>query len=134
MTTKKGAISEFIQKYYLHFNAAALVDAAKAYEAQLEDNAKMLVSLAGAMSTAELGKIFAEMIRQDKVHIVSCTGANLEEDIMNLVAHSHYKRVPEYRDLTPQQEWELLEKGLNFLSSLIFIFLINYNIYIFFIT
>lgn len=109
----KGKISQFIEKYYLHFNAASLVDAAKAYEKQLENGSKMLVSLAGAMSTAELGKIFAEMIRQDKVHIISCTGANLEEDIMNLVAHSHYKRIPDYRDLTPQQEWDLLEKGLN---------------------
>src|SRR5690625_1548651 len=112
MTTNKGAISQFIEKYYLHFNAAALVDAAKAYEAQLENGAKMLVSLAGAMSTAEIGKIFAEMIRQDKVQIISCTGANLEEDIMNLVAHSHYKRVPHYRDLTPQDEWDLLQQGL----------------------
>jgi len=109
----KGPISQFVEKYYLHFNAAALVDAAKAYEKQLEDGAKMMVTLAGAMSTAELGKIFAEMIRKDKVQIISCTGANLEEDIMNLVAHSHYERVPNYRDLTPQQEWDLLEKGLN---------------------
>ena len=109
----KGAISQFIEKYYLHFNAAALVDAAKAYEKQLQDGAKMMVTLAGAMSTAELGKIFAEMIRRDKVQIISCTGANLEEDIMNLVAHSHYERVPNYRDLTPQQEWDLLERGLN---------------------
>jgi len=77
----KGAISNFIEKYYLHFNAAALVDAAKGYEAQLAGGSKMLVSLAGAMSTAEIGKIFSEMIRQDKVQIVSCTGANLEEDI-----------------------------------------------------
>ena len=73
----------------------------------------MLVSLAGAMSTAELGKSLAEMIRQDKVHIISCTGANLEEDIMNLVAHEHYKRVPNYRDLTPIEEKALLDKGLN---------------------
>ena len=73
----------------------------------------MLVSLAGAMSTAELGKSLAEMIRQDKVHIISCTGANLEEDIMNLVAHEHYKRVPNYRDLTPTEEKALLDKGLN---------------------
>jgi deoxyhypusine synthase len=109
----KGPISQFIEKYYLHFNSAALVDAAKAYEKQLEDGAKMMVTLAGAMSTAELGKIFAEMIRKDKVQIISCTGANLEEDIMNLVAHSHYERVPNYRDLTPQQEWDLLERGLN---------------------
>ncbi|WP_224482739.1 deoxyhypusine synthase family protein [Robertkochia aurantiaca] len=109
----KGAISEFIQKYFLHFNAATVVDAAKAYEQQLDSGAKMMITLAGAMSTGELGKILAEMIRQDKVQIISCTGANLEEDIMNLVAHSHYKRVPNYRDLTPQDEWELLEKGLN---------------------
>lgn len=112
MSTNKP-ISDFIQKYFLHFNAAALVDAAKGYEDQLNNGAKMLVSLAGAMSTAELGKIFAEMIRQDKLHIISCTGANLEEDLMNLVAHTHYKRVPNYRDLTPQDEWDLLEKGLN---------------------
>lgn len=106
-------ISSFIENHYKHFNAAALVDAAKGYKKHLTEGKKMLVSLAGAMSTAELGKSFAEMIREDKVQIISCTGANLEEDIMNLVAHSHYKRVPEYRDLTPQQEWALLEKGLN---------------------
>ena len=111
--TTKGPISKFITHYYRHFNAASLVDAAKGYEDQLTRGSKMLVSLAGAMSTAELGRIFAEMIRQDKVQIISCTGANLEEDLMNLVAHSHYKRVPNYRDLTPQDEWALLEKGLN---------------------
>jgi deoxyhypusine synthase len=73
----------------------------------------MLISLAGAMSTAELGISLAEMIRQEKVHIISCTGANLEEDIMNLVAHNSYERVPNYRDLTPKDEWNLLERGLN---------------------
>ena len=113
MTNKKGPLSEFIETHFLHFNAAALVDASKAYASQLNGGGKMLVSLAGAMSTAELGKIFAEIIRQEKVHIVSCTGANLEEDVMNLVAHSHYKRIPNYRDLSPQDEWELLEQGLN---------------------
>ena len=109
----KGAVSEFILEHYKHFNAAALVDAARGYEAHLKNGKKMLVSLAGAMSTAELGKSFAEMIRQDKVQIISCTGANLEEDLMNLVAHSHYERVPNYRDLTPKEEWDLLERGLN---------------------
>ena len=109
----KGNISSFMLEHFKHFNAAALVDAAKGYEQHLADDKKMLVSLAGAMSTAELGKSFAEMIRQDKVQIISCTGANLEEDLMNLVAHSHYKRVPNYRDLSPQEEWDLLEKGLN---------------------
>jgi len=111
--TNKGTVSSFIEDYFLHFNSATLVDASKAYKNQLANGSKMLVSLAGAMSTAEIGKLFAELIRQNKVHIISCTGANLEEDIMNLVAHSHYKRVPNYRDLTPQDEWELLLKGLN---------------------
>lgn len=100
-------------EHFKHFNAAALVDAARGYEKHLSEDKKMLISLAGAMSTAELGKSLAEMIRQDKVHIISCTGANLEEDVMNLVAHSHYKRVPDYRDLTREQEWNLLQSGLN---------------------
>jgi deoxyhypusine synthase len=111
MTNKP--ITDFILHHYRHFNAAALVDAAKGYVAHLDEGGKMMITLAGAMSTAELGLSLAEMIRQDKVSIISCTGANLEEDIMNLVAHSHYKRVPNYRDLSPQDEWELLENHYN---------------------
>jgi deoxyhypusine synthase len=102
-----------MERNYLHFNAAAMMDAAKGYETHLDEGGKMMITLAGAMSTAELGISLAEMIRQDKVAIISCTGANLEEDIMNLVAHSHYKRVPNYRDLSPQDEWDLLENHYN---------------------
>jgi deoxyhypusine synthase len=108
-----GPVSKFLETNYRHFNAAALVDAAKGYVTHLDEGGKMMVTLAGAMSTAELGISLAEMIRQDKVSIISCTGANLEEDIMNLVAHSHYKRVPNYRDLSPQDEWDLLENHYN---------------------
>jgi deoxyhypusine synthase len=111
--SNKGKISEFMLEHFKHFNSAAMVDAAKGYEKQLASGNKMMITLAGAMSTAELGKSLAEMIRKDKVQIISCTGANLEEDIMNLVAHSHYKRVPDYRDLSPMDERELLDKGLN---------------------
>ncbi len=113
MAIQRNTISRFIEENFLHFNAAALVDAAKGYETHLAEGGKMMITLAGAMSTAELGKTLAEMIRQDKVQIISCTGANLEEDIMNLVAHTHYKRVPHYRDLSPQDEWALLEDGFN---------------------
>ncbi len=109
----EGPISQFITKHFLHFNSAALVDAAKAYEAHMNGGGKMMVTLAGAMSTAELGISLAEMIRRDKVQIITCTGANLEEDLMNLVAHSHYKRVPDYRQLSPQQEQELLDQHYN---------------------
>jgi len=73
----------------------------------------MLVTLAGAMSTAELGISLAEMIRQGKVTGISCTGANLEEDIFNLVAHDHYERVPHYRELTAAEEQKLLERHMN---------------------
>jgi deoxyhypusine synthase len=104
---------DFVSRHFKHFNAAALEDAARGYEAHLVAGGKMMVTLAGAMSTAELGRSLAEMIRQDKVAIISCTGANLEEDIMNLVAHSHYERVPHYRDLTAADEQALLDRGLN---------------------
>ena len=106
-------IKKFITEHFRHFNSAALLDAARAYEKHLEEGKKMMITLAGAMSTAELGISLAEMIRRDKVHIISCTGANLEEDVMNLVANSQYKRVPNYRDLSPEQEWELMKQGFN---------------------
>ena len=109
----KGKVSQFLIEHFKHFNAASLVDAAKAYEQQIESGNKMMVTLAGAMSTAELGKSLAEMIRQDKVQIITCTGANLEEDVFNLVAHNHYKRVPNYRDLSPSDEMELLNNHYN---------------------
>lgn len=106
-------ITDFIKHHYRHFNAAALIDAAEGYKVHLEKGGKMFMTLAGAMSTAELGLSLAEMIRQDKVHAITCTGANLEEDLFNLVAHDHYERIPNYRDLTPEQEDVLLSKHLN---------------------
>jgi deoxyhypusine synthase len=106
-------LSEFLEKHFKHFNSRETLAAAKAYKQHIENGNKMMVTLAGAMSTAELGIILAEMIRQDKVHAISCTGANLEEDLFNLVAHNHYKVIPNYRDLTPQEEDELLEQHLN---------------------
>ncbi len=106
-------VSDFLRHHYRHFNAAALIDAANDYTAHLEKGGKMLVTLAGAMSTAELGLSLAEMIRRDKVHAISCTGANLEEDLFNMVAHNHYVRVPGYRDLGPADEQALLERHLN---------------------
>ena len=108
-----SAVRAFIKHHYRHFNAAALIDAAEGYVRFIDQGGRMLVALAGAMSTAELGLSLAEMIRQGKVHAISCTGANLEEDIYNLVAHEYYVRVPNYRDLTPEDEHELLSRHLN---------------------
>lgn len=111
--TQTGTISRFIDKQFLHFNAKCLAEAAEGWKLQLEQNNKMLVTLAGAMSTAEIGILLAEMIRQDKVHAICCTGANLEEDVFNLVAHDHYKRIPNWRSLTAEDEIELAAQGLN---------------------
>jgi deoxyhypusine synthase len=106
-------ITDFINLHFRHFNAAALKDAAYGYRNHLHEGGKMFVTLAGAMSTAEIGLSLAQMIREDKVHAICCTGANLEEDIFNLVAHDYYERVPNYRDLTPQDEQQLLERHMN---------------------
>ena len=108
-----SSITSFIKHHYRHFNAAALVDAANAYNELLASGGKMFVTIGGAMSTAELGLSLAEMIRQDKIHGICCTGANLEEDVFNLVAHDFYERVPHYRDLTPADEGKLLARHMN---------------------
>jgi deoxyhypusine synthase len=106
-------VAEFVRRNFRHFNAATVVDAADGWRALIDDGGNMLVTLAGAMSTAELGVSLAEMIRRDKVHAICCTGANLEEDLFNLVAHEHYVRVPHYRDLSPADEEALLDRNLN---------------------
>ncbi len=108
-----GPISQFIRQHYRHFNAATLVDAADGYVKLLDKGGRMFLAMGGAMSTAELGISLAEMIRQEKIHGISCTGANLEEDLYNLVAHDYYERIPNYRDLTSQQEKDLLDRKLN---------------------
>src|SRR6187402_2475277 len=108
-----GPISQFVDRHYRHFNAAAVKDAAEGWTRHLDRGGVMFLTLAGAMSTAELGISLAEMIRAGKIHAICCTGANLEEDIFNLVAHSHYERLPHYRDLTPGDEQQLLERHLN---------------------
>jgi deoxyhypusine synthase len=106
-------IRSFIDHHYRHFNAASVREAAQAYQQHLERGDRMLLAMAGAMSTAELGLSLAQMIRQDKVHAICCTGANLEEDIFNLVAHDHYQRIANWRNLTPEQEKQLEHQGLN---------------------
>lgn len=106
-------LSTFLENHFLHFNANQLLRAAQGYRQHLDRGGKMFVTLAGAMSTAELGKSLAEMIRQNKVHGICCTGANLEEDIFNLVAHDYYKKLPNYRELSAADEKELLNQHLN---------------------
>ena len=106
-------ITSFVKHHFRHFNAATLVDAAEAWNTLLAGGGRMFLTMAGAMSTAELGLSLAEMIRQGKVHAITCTGANLEEDVFNLVAHDHYVRIPHYRELSPAEETALHARHLN---------------------
>ena len=108
-----AAISRFMETHCRHFTARETLDTAKAWNDLLEKGGKMFLTMAGAMSTCELGISLAEMIRQDKVHAISCTAANLEEDLFNLFNHNEYKMVPEYRDLSPEAEKKLYEAGFN---------------------
>lgn len=106
-------ISDFMERNFKHFNARELLAAAKAYKKFVEEKGKMMITIAGALSTAEIGISLAEMIRQNKVHAISCTGANLEEDIFNLVAHNHYQKIPHYRYLSQKDDYDLFLKSFN---------------------
>jgi deoxyhypusine synthase len=108
-----GAIRDFMDEHYLHFNAREVVDAARAYEAHVDAGGKMLVAMAGAMSTGEFGIILSRMIRAGKVHAISCTGANLEEDVFNLLANSEYEIVESWRELSSADDKTLYDRGMN---------------------
>lgn len=107
------SVSGFLKHNFRHFNAATLVEAAEGWNRHLDEGGRMLLTLAGAMSTAEIGLSLAEMIRGNKVHAISCTGANLEEDVFNLVAHDSYERVPNWRALSAEDEAALLDRHMN---------------------
>lgn len=108
-------VSDFLNQHFKHFNSRELVAAAKSYREFVSEkhSGKMMVTLAGAMSTGEIGLSLAEMIRRDKVHAITCTAANLEEDLFNLIAHDEYKIVEDWRALSVQDEIQLRDQGFN---------------------
>ena len=108
-----STVREFMDYHYLHYNSREVINAARAYEKHLAKGGKMLVSLAGAMSTARIGRILGRAIREGMVHAISCTGANLEEDVFNLVAANDYKIIDDWRGLRAEDEKALYEQGYN---------------------
>src|SRR5688572_25833477 len=107
------SIKTFLESNFRHFNARTIILAAEEYIKQINNNNKFIITMAGAMSTAEIGISLAEMIRKDKVHLICCTAANLEEDIFNLVAHKEYKHIENWRALTSKDEEDLYQDGFN---------------------
>jgi len=108
-----GQLRAFMRRHYTNFNSRETLAAAQAYEDHLADGGKMMVTLSGAMSTAGVGRVLARMIRQDKVHAITCTGANLEEDIFLLLAGNEYEWCPQWRALSAEDEQRLYERGMN---------------------
>ena len=108
-----GQLRAFMQRHYTNFNSRETLAAAQGYEAHLDAGGKMMVTLSGAMSTAGIGRVLARMIREDKVHAITCTGANLEEDIFLLLAGKEYEWCTNWRALTAEDEQALLDRGMN---------------------
>jgi|TARA_B110000881_G_C18594537_1_gene530355 deoxyhypusine synthase len=106
-------IKKFIFDNYKHFNAGVLSECSESLRRFLDDKGRMIITLAGAMSTAEIGRTLAPAIRSQKIHAICCTGANLEEDLFNLVAHSKYQKIPNWREMTAEDDAILREKGMN---------------------
>ena len=107
------AIRDFIKRHYHHFNAGALADCAESLNEFLENDGRLIITLAGAMSTAGIGRSLAPAIRAQRIHAICCTGANLEEDLFRLVASSSYEKVEDWRDLTAESDADLAERGMN---------------------
>src|SRR5713226_6794042 len=105
-----GPIAKFIRRNYHSYNAKYVKNATYAYKHLLDSGGKMFLSLAGAMSTARLGISLAEMIRKGFISGLSVTGANLEEDVFNLVGRRDYEDIPDYKDTTPEDDEKLRKK------------------------
>ena len=122
-TDTKGSLSEhvkkssapvtkFASKTLNHLNGGSTLEAALWLKNHIKNGGKVVVTLAGALSSFQVGVMLAELIRKNKVHLISATGANHEESYYRYVAHSHYAYIPRYTELTPEQEAELRDAGL----------------------
>lgn len=108
----KHPVSDFAEATLRHCNGGATLQAALWLKEHLDNGGKLVITLAGALSSFQVGILLAELIRKDKVHLISATAANHEESYYRYVAHSHYAYIPRYTELTPEQEAELRDAGL----------------------
>jgi deoxyhypusine synthase len=108
---RRDPVVAFAERTLNHCNGGATLEAALWLREHLKRGGKLVVTIAGALSSFQVGVMLAELIRQDKVHLVSATGANHEESYYRYVAHSHYASIPRYTELTAAQEAELRDAG-----------------------
>ncbi|WNZ63909.1 deoxyhypusine synthase family protein [Myxococcus sp. MxC21-1] len=112
MSSSELPVLKFILTNYKNFNARATRDALLSYWEHVSNGGRMFWSVAGAMSSAQLGITLAPAIRAGLIHGLSVTGANIEESLFRLVAHTGYKDFPEYRYFTKQDDTRILEQRM----------------------
>lgn len=105
-------VLEFVLGNYKNFNARVTRDALIAYWKHLQAGGKMFWTLAGAMSSAQLGITLAPAIREGIIHGISSTGANLEESLFRLVANNSYQDFPEYRYFSKSDDTRILNERM----------------------
>ena len=66
------SVRDFIESNYRHFNSGALANCASSLRSFLEQDGRLMVTLAGAMSTAEIGRTLAPAIKAQRVHAICC--------------------------------------------------------------
>ncbi|HEX8169038.1 MAG TPA: deoxyhypusine synthase family protein [Thermoanaerobaculia bacterium] len=108
-----STVRDFMERYFRHFNAAETLAAARAYRDFIDSGGAMVVAIAGAMSTAEVGVVLARMIRERTIHAICSTAANIEEDFYSILARRDYRTGIRWRTWTATDDYDLREAGFN---------------------
>lgn len=104
-------VTNFLADTKRHCNGGRTVDAGFWLKEHCDKGGKIFLTMAGAGSSFQMGITISELIRAGKIAAISVTGANLEESLYRLLAHDDYAYIPDYEQLTPQEEKELDHAG-----------------------
>lgn len=89
------------------FGAGRIAKAIDIYSEMLEKKATVFLGIAGALVPGGMKKIITDMIRNDMVHVIVTTGANVTHDIIEAFGGEHIRQVPYSSDS------ELREKSID---------------------
>ncbi len=106
-------IDQFIEDHFHHFNAGVLKRMTTSLWDHLNGGGRLVISLAGAMSTARIGCSLRPAIEAGLIHGISTTGANLEEDLFRRIAGPSFRTVDDWQELSASDDVDLREEGMN---------------------
>ena len=89
------------------FGAGRIAKAIEIYSMMLNKKATVFLGIAGALVPGGMKKILTDMIRNDMVHVIVTTGANVTHDIIEAFGGEHIRQVPYTSDS------ELREKSID---------------------